>query len=170
MNLKGPGTGISPFVSYLRSIDFLSQSNQEFNKNMLLFYGCRHPKKDFLFKEEILQKYIKYLKNFNVSFSRYLFDKDDINNIHDDSILKYYISNSKYVQDSIKHYSKEITHLIRNLNAYIFVCGDAKNMSKDVYNCIAQCLSSDLNITIEEANSYMLEMVKTKRYKQDIWA
>jgi methionine synthase reductase len=157
----GPGTGIAPFVSYLRSIK--NQRKIDENPHLWLFYGCRHPERDFLYKDEFLNEYSQYLEKYSLSFSRFTISQED-------PILKYHISNSKYVQDSIRHYSKEMVNLINDLNGYIYICGDALNMSKDVYNCFKECLSKELNISSEDSNKYLLEMMKTRRYKQDIWA
>ena len=159
----GPGTGIAPFVSYLRSIKNHGKIKE--NPNLWLFYGCRHPQRDFLYKDEFLNEYSLYLEKYSLSFSRYTPSSDD-----DEAILKHHVSNSKYVQDSLRHYSKEIVNLINGQNGYIYICGDALNMSKDVYNCFVECLSKELNITSDESNKYLLEMMKTRRYKQDIWA
>ena len=41
-------------------------------------------------------------------------------------------STPKYVQDNIRSHSSEIHCLIHDQEAVVFVCGDAKNMAKDV--------------------------------------
>lgn len=158
----GPGTGIAPFIGYLRS-----KKETLKNLNLYLFYGCRDPNKDFLFKDEILNQLAPNLKLFSVSFSRYVYDKTTC---CDDYIEKYHVKESKYVQDSIRFYSKEMVRLIDEQNGYVYVCGDAKNMSKDVFNCFVECLTKELGLSSQDANAYLMNMIKTKRYKQDIWA
>ena len=158
----GPGTGIAPFVGFLRS---KKESLQ--NLNLYLFFGCRDPNKDFLFKEEILNEFAPNLKLFNVSFSRFVYDKT---NGCDELIEKYHVKDTKYVQDAIRFHSNEIVRLINEQNGYVYVCGDAKNMSKDVFNCFVECLTKELNLSSQDANSYLMDMIKAKRYKQDIWA
>lgn len=165
----GPGTGIAPFISFLRHKIALNQSLS----NLWLFYGCRDPEKDFLFKDEIINVYSKSLAKFSISFSRFTYDPNDKSKEETELISfidKHHLPNSKYVQDSIKFYSKEIVDLINEKEGFIYVCGDAKNMSKDVFNCFVECLVKELNISTESANKYLMEMIKTKRYKQDIWA
>ena len=39
---------------------------------------------------------------------------------------------ARYVQDNIVHHGKTLVELIDTAGAYVFVCGDAKNMAKDV--------------------------------------
>ncbi|CAF0711129.1 unnamed protein product [Brachionus calyciflorus] len=158
----GPGTGIAPFIGYLREKkDILN------NLNLYLFYGCRDPEKDFLFKNEILEDFAPNSKLFSVSFSRFVYDEKDK---FVDFIEKHHVKDSKYVQDSIRFHSKEMIQLINEKNGYIYVCGDAKNMSKDVFNCFAECLCKELEMSNEQANKYLMDMIKNKRYKQDIWA
>lgn len=41
-------------------------------------------------------------------------------------------------QDNLKRYGKEITDLIFNENAVIYVCGDAKRMGKDIQNTFVE--------------------------------
>lgn len=158
----GPGTGIAPFIGFLRS-----KKHALKNLKLYLFFGCRHPDKDFLFKQEILSDFAPNLKLFNVSFSRFVYDKT---NCCDEWIEKYHVKDTKYVQDAIRFYSSEIVRLINEQNGYVYVCGDAKNMSKDVFDCFAGCLAKELNLSSHDANAYLMDMIKTKRYKQDIWA
>lgn len=157
----GPGTGIAPFISYLRSKD----ADKNSKSNLVLFYGCRDPTKDFLFKSEVLNFSTTVLSNCYLSFSR-------VSNIENESdiLKKSYQKNAKYVQDSIRMNSKEICHLIHEKSAYVYICGDAANMSKDVLKCFVECLANECNLSVEDSNKYFLDMMKNKRYKQDIWA
>lgn len=160
----GPGTGIAPFISFLRHKKRLVTNDKNLNSSdWYLYYGCRDPNKDFLYKNELCDEYAKnekILKNFYVSFSRY-------NNHGDDELLKQLHSQNtfKYVQDALKANSNEIKELIRNRNAYIYVCGDARNMAKDVFTCLANCIQEPN----DDSNKYLIELMSKKRYKQDIW-
>ncbi len=154
----GPGTGVAPFISYLRS-----QLGQR-DKNLWLFYGCRDPEKDFLFKTEIVDfSEQNLLKKCFVSFSR-------AENSGDVTLKNIYQPGCKYVQDTIRLNSKEIGQLIYEHEAFVYVCGDGAKMSKDVLQCLAECLAEQYSLSLEHASKYLLDMIKTKRYKQDIWA
>jgi methionine synthase reductase len=166
----GPGTGIAPFVSYLRHLE---ASQSEKKPKLWLFYGCRDPTKDFLFKSDIQRLASSFLEKFSISFSRFTHDKTtgSIPNVElTDFIERHHIQNSKYVQDSILRYAKEIAEFMCEQNGYLYVCGDAKNMSKDVLSCLSECLRTQRGMSEEEAAKFLNEMIKTKRYKQDIWA
>ena len=167
--MVGPGTGIAPFISFLRSqhVQIERGLTHKDNLNLYLFYGCRDPTQDFLFKDELTKKLICLLKKLSVSYSR----KDEAIVEQESSIEKeHHVTNSKYVQDSIRFYSKEIIEQVYDQDGFIYVCGDAQNMSKDVLNCFIDCLSKEKSLSAEESNKYFLEMIKSKRYKQDIWS
>ena len=167
----GPGTGIAPFVSFLRSQKAHKQTASEQDPQMWLFYGCRDPFKDFLFKTQMLTVFPEYLTKLSLSYSRLNLEGLTDTGKKDEALsAKFYVTNSRYVQDSIRHYAKEIVTLLNEKNGAVYLCGDAANMSKDVYKCFTDCLSTELSMTLEEANKYMANLVKNKRYKQDIWA
>jgi len=64
--LVGPGTGIAPFRSFWQEI--ISSPREG---DTILFFGCRHPLKDNIYKEEMkeaLQK--RGLTQLHVAYSR----------------------------------------------------------------------------------------------------
>jgi len=71
---------------------------------MVLFYGCRHPDKDFIYKDE-LDEYSRegVLTHLHTAFSRLQ-------------------TNKVYVQDRIWEQRQEIWELIQK-GANIYICG-----------------------------------------------
>lgn len=63
---------------------------------------------------------------------------------------------------------KELTNLIMR-GAFIFVCGDVKVMATQVKEVILQCIEKYGKKTKEEAENYLINMQKEKRYLIDIW-
>ena len=49
--MVGPGTGVAPFRAFVRERVYLAEQGKEVGSTWL-FYGCRHPDKDFLYREE----------------------------------------------------------------------------------------------------------------------
>ena len=47
--MVGPGTGVAPFIGFLQHRRSLSVKKDLLGPSWL-FYGCRHPLKDYLFK------------------------------------------------------------------------------------------------------------------------
>lgn len=173
--LIGPGTGIAPYVSYLRQLKHKATDSGALccpGRRLWLFFGCRRPDWDWLFREELCGgggdgELKSHLDKFSVSFSR-LESTDQVPADLSDRIAT--VSGCKYVQDLLRHYAAEIVRLIDTENALVYVCGDAKNMAKDVQSCLSECLQKHLQIDADQASKYLNDMIKSKRYKQDIWA
>ncbi|KAI4460105.1 nitric oxide synthase-related [Holotrichia oblita] len=141
----GPGTGVAPFVGFLQHLSLEGR-----NLETWLFYGCRYQNKDYLYKND-LEKYLKEncLKKLSVAFSR---DQD----------IKV------YVQDLIKNETGQIYKKIVEENASVYVCGDLKDMMKDVKISIRYCLINN-GMTADEADSFISDMIKMNKYVEDKW-
>lgn len=73
-----------------------------------------------------------------------------------------------YVQDKIREHAQEVLKLIHE-GAFLYICGDAKNMAQGVNAALVDILSEDKKITKEEA-SEMIKMLKTTgRFQEDVW-
>merc|ERR1712154_2867 len=121
------------------------------NIKCVLFFGCRHPNKDYLYKNDwnqFLENGV--LNNLFVAFSRY----DD---------------NKVYVQHLLRENSSLISNMILNDNAYIFVCGDASRMAKDVENAIIELVALHSKMSIIESKKYIEKMKTSNRYNIDVW-
>lgn len=53
--------------------------------------------------------------------------------------------------------------------AIIYVCGDEKNMAKDVMKAITVAFQNVNDLSEEEAQKTIFQLQKDKRYLQDIW-
>ena len=146
----GPGTGLAPFRGFLqeRKNNFKLKSVKA---ETILFFGCRHPDQDYLYREELEEAQKEgYLSKLVVAFSR-----EDPNK-------------KVYVQNKMEEHKQEIFDLIVNKNAYIYICGDGKNMEKSVREALEQLISSLGNKTPEETNQYFATELKN-RYQVDVW-
>ena len=108
-SLIGPGTGIAPFRSFIQERDAREASGKNW-----LFFGDRTFTQDFLYQAE-WQKYLKSgkLNRLDVAFSRDQGEK-------------------VYVQHRILEKGDEVWRWLEQ-GAYIYVCGDATRMAKDVH-------------------------------------
>ena len=141
----GPGTGIAPFRAHMQE-----REEYGYKGNTWLFFGDQHFTTDFLYQTE-WQEWLKdgFLEKMNVAFSR---DTDQ----------------KVYVQHRIAEHSKEFNEWLEK-GASIYICGYEKNMAKDVHQAIRNVLVKEQNLTEEDAESYLKQMKKDKRYQRDVY-
>ncbi|KAF5308397.1 hypothetical protein FQR65_LT06218 [Abscondita terminalis] len=147
----GPGTGVAPFIGFLEHRQIQKEKfNIEFGTSWL-FYGCRYLNKDFLYKSEI-NKYLEkgvLTKLFSCS------SRDGPNKI--------------YVQDLIRANAKDFVEQIVANKAITYVCGDAKNMAKDVKSTITKCIEEHTRWSETETNAFVKQLQENARYIEDVW-
>lgn len=120
-----------------------------------LFFGCRHPEQDYLYREEI-EHYVATgaLSDLHLAFSR----------VND--------APKVYVQHRIEEAdtASALAELIVEHGAYVFVCGDGAHMAKDVHAALCRVLVKHGGIPEAEVEKYMMELLQRKRYIRDIWS
>ncbi len=53
--------------------------------------------------------------------------------------------------------------------AYFYVCGEATRMAKDVDTALVDSIAKGKNVTPDEAQAYLADMKKQKRYQLDVY-
>ncbi|XP_033612067.1 methionine synthase reductase isoform X2 [Fukomys damarensis] len=157
--MVGPGTGIAPFIGFLQHREKLQEQQPDENfGEMWLFFGCRHKERDYLFRDE-LRHFLEHgtLTHLKVSFSR-------------DARLREEKAPPKYVQDSLQLHGQQVAKVLLREHGYIYMCGDAKNMAKDVHNSLVEIISKELGVDKLEAMKTLATLKEEKRYLQDIWS
>ncbi|OCH35171.1 assimilatory sulfite reductase (NADPH) flavoprotein subunit [Aliivibrio fischeri] len=141
----GPGTGIAPFRSFVQERD-----NRDAEGKNWLFFGDRTFTQDFLYQVE-WQKYLKsgIVNQLDVAFSR---DQQE----------------KVYVQHRILEHSAQVWQWLQD-GAYIYVCGDATRMAKDVHEALICVVEQHGQKTREEAEQFVNELRKAKRYQRDVY-
>ncbi|XP_051786766.1 P450 (cytochrome) oxidoreductase b isoform X2 [Erpetoichthys calabaricus] len=147
----GPGTGIAPFVGFVQERAWLKQQGKEVGETVL-YYGCRHKNEDYLYQEE-LEQFEKegVLTKLNVAFSR---DQPE----------------KVYVQHLLKRNKEHLWKLINTDNAHIYVCGDARNMARDVQNTFYDIVSEMGTVSHPQAVDFIKKLMTKGRYSQDVWS
>ncbi|WP_417879708.1 assimilatory sulfite reductase (NADPH) flavoprotein subunit [Vibrio sp.] len=145
MIMIGPGTGIAPFRSFIQE----REARDAEGKNWL-FFGDRTFTQDFLYQVE-WQKYLKsgVLTKLDVAFSRDQAEK-------------------VYVQDRILENAAEVWQWLQQ-GAYIYVCGDANRMAKDVHKALISVAEEQGKLGREQAEAFVNDLRKAKRYQRDVY-
>ncbi|MDW6002051.1 assimilatory sulfite reductase (NADPH) flavoprotein subunit [Vibrio mangrovi] len=143
--MVGPGTGIAPFRSFIQERDNRGASGENW-----LFFGDRTFTQDFLYQVE-WQKYLKsgVLTHMDVAFSRDQAEK-------------------VYVQHRILEKAEQVWQWLQN-GAYVYVCGDATHMAKDVHEALITIAEQQGGLGREQAEEYINELRKAKRYQRDVY-
>ena len=141
----GPGTGIAPFRSFIQERDNRGATGKNW-----LFFGDRTFTQDFLYQVE-WQKYLKsgLLTRLDVAFSR-------------DQNEKY------YVQHRILEQAQQVWQWLEE-GAHIYICGDANRMAKDVHQALVSVVETQGQYSPEEAEAFLNELRKAKRYQKDVY-
>lgn len=147
----GPGTGVAPFRGFIRErVNLRKASDSEVGKT-LLFYGCRNSQEDFLYKQE----WPEYGKVLGDSFEMFTaFSREGPNKV--------------YVQDLLKQHSDTIAQLIKD-GAFIYVCGDASKMARDVQKALTQIIADSREIHEDRAADIVRSFKTQNRYQEDVW-
>ncbi|MBG5949989.1 NADPH-dependent assimilatory sulfite reductase flavoprotein subunit [Proteus sp. G2618] len=141
----GPGTGIAPFRGFMQQRDHDAATGKNW-----LFFGNPHFVEDFLYQVE-WQRYVKsgLLTHIDLAWSR-----DQAHKI--------------YVQDKLRERGSEIWQWLQQ-GAYLYVCGDASRMAKDVEQALLDIVMEYGNKNIEEADEYLSELRLERRYQRDVY-
>ncbi|XP_022621948.1 methionine synthase reductase isoform X2 [Seriola dumerili] len=163
--MVGPGTGVAPFIGFLQQREKERQENPEavFGETWL-FFGCRHRDRDYLFREE-LEGFVSsgILNHLKVCFSRG--DEQE----QEEKEITTSVARPRYVQHNLLLNSQYITEILLRQNGCLYVCGDAKNMAKDVNDTLIEMIKTELQVDQLEAMKRLAGLREEKRYLQDIW-
>ncbi|GJQ10662.1 hypothetical protein GpartN1_g2453.t1 [Galdieria partita] len=141
----GPGTGVAPFRAFLLERERMGSTGRN-----VLFFGCRHKDRDFLYAEELQAFVDRGFLDLFVAFSR-----DQAKKI--------------YVQDIMLEQSAFLWSLLEQ-GAHVYVCGDGTKMANDVHEAwirIVSCQKPDCSR--EEALEFMDALERNSRYQRDVW-
>jgi sulfite reductase (NADPH) flavoprotein alpha-component len=143
--MVGPGTGIAPFRAFVQE-----RRATEATGRSWLFFGDRHFTHDFLYQLE-WQDALKdsVLTRMDVAFSR-------------DTPHKIYVQHKMWEQ------RRDLVDWIES-GAYLYVCGDAKAMAKDVRATLVQAFSDVKALSLEAAEQIVQELERGRRYLQDVY-
>lgn len=139
--MVGPGTGVAPYRGFMQ--ERLQQGSSSEN---WLFFGERHEKENFFYQtfwEELVRK--QFLK-LTTAFSR-----DQAHKI--------------YVQHRMKEHGRELFSWLER-GAYLYVCGDAKRMAKDVEAVLAEIVAE---YSAEDPKAYLKNLRAARRYQRDVY-
>jgi NADPH-ferrihemoprotein reductase len=146
----GPGTGIAPFRGFIQERAKMKKEGKPVGETVL-FFGCRTRAEDFLYEEE-LDEYVKEVPlTLHVAFSREQEEK-------------------VYVTHLLKEQAANIWRIIGQENGHLYVCGDARNMARDVHDIVVEVCQEFGHMTAQDAQQYVKKLETQRRYSADVWS
>jgi len=139
--MVGPGTGIAPFRAFMQERD-----HHEADGDHWLFFGERNAASDFYYEDE--WKGYENLK-LHTAFSRDQTEKT-------------------YVQHKMLKEAEKLYEWLES-GAHLYVCGDAKQMAKDVDKALVQIISEQGKMNPDEAKAHLKSLKKQGRYLLDVY-
>ncbi len=144
----GPGTGIAPFRGFLAERAALKAQGTDLGPAML-FFGCRHPDQDFIYRDELEAHAKAGVADLHVAFSRLGKKKT-------------------YVQDLLRDNRDAVWALLEQ-GARVYVCGDGSRMEPDVRRALSLIYSEEKDVSGEAGDAWLDQMADVGRYNLDVW-
>lgn len=152
----GPGTGVAPFRGFMQERAASGATGRNW-----LFFGNPHARTDFLYQTE-WQEALKrgQLHRLDLAFSR-----DQVTLLDGAARAP---APKAYVQDRLREHGAEV-HAWLEGGAYLYVCGDATRMAKDVHAALLALIAEHGNRSAEEATDYLNALQAQGRYARDVY-
>ncbi len=147
--MVGPGTGLAPFRGFLQERSIQRTSGATLGAAML-FFGCRTPDTDFLYRDELERAASDGIVDLNVAFSR----SDGA---------------KTYVQHLIAKRADDIWALLE-ADAHVYVCGDGSAMEPAVRSAFIDIYCAKAGASRVAGERWLAERVARGRYALDVWA
>jgi sulfite reductase (NADPH) flavoprotein alpha-component len=141
----GPGTGIAPFRAFLEE----RQTTGARGCNWL-FFGNPRRASDFLFEDEL----IAYCRDGLLDRLDTAFSRDQPHKI--------------YVQHRMLEHAAELWAWLED-GAYLYVCGDAERMARDVDRSLAYIVGKEGGTDTAGAKAYLARLAREGRYARDVY-
>jgi cytochrome P450/NADPH-cytochrome P450 reductase len=149
MILVGPGTGFAPFRGFLQERATQSAAGGQIGLS-LLFYGCRHPEHDWLYRAEMERWAVDGVVSLHIAFSAVPSHP------------------WRFVQDALWAEQDRVWHALK-AGAPIYVCGDGRYMAPAVRDTLIRIHMQKAGAAHDASSAWLEQMIEDGRYHQDVF-
>ncbi|KAH6654518.1 hypothetical protein BKA67DRAFT_281483 [Truncatella angustata] len=144
------GTGIAPFRAFIQERKRLKAVGKEVGR-MILFFGCRRPDEDFVYKQEFEESVVALEGALEIitAFSRM------------DGQPK------TYVQDQVNKKAAVVCDLLDN-DASLYICGRA-SMAREVGRVIQSSIAKENGWEESKTSDWSESMKRGNKWQEDVW-
>jgi len=148
--MVGPGTGVAPFRAFVQEAKFLTDKQECKYGPLSLYFGCRHPAKDFIYMDEFESAAKQGVVALVTAFSR--FEEKKV-----------------YVQNRLQEHREELWKLLHAQHASFYVCGGTA-MGRDIRETIVHVAEKVGGMTTKQAQDFLKKLQTEGRYIQELWS
>ncbi|EHY54012.1 hypothetical protein HRR83_004656 [Exophiala dermatitidis] len=152
------GTGLAPFRAFVAERAKLHSIGKPVGE-MLLFFGCRHPDEDFIYRDELMR----------VAVAGSDQDSDS------SPLLKVVTAFSRlpgepkvYVQQRVREYGRQVVDLIEDKGANFYICGRAA-MAREVGASVAEAIKEARGWDDSQVKSWTEGLKRRGKWREDVW-
>lgn len=149
------GTGLAPFRAFVAERAKLYAIGKPVGE-MLLFFGCRRPDEDFIYRDELM---------------RVAGD----GNGEPNSLLKVVTAFSRvsgapkvYVQQRVREYGRQVIDLIEDKGANFYICGRAA-MAREVGASVAEAIKEIKGWNDSDVKTWTEGLKRKGKWREDVW-
>ncbi|XP_033126767.1 nitric oxide synthase, brain-like [Anneissia japonica] len=149
--LIGAGAGIAPFRGFWQSEQKARMLGEKCQSTFTLFFGCRHPDIDYIYKDELLALLLSgVLDSVHVAFSQ----KDN--------------GRKRHVQRELREQSLTVYKKLIEKGGHVYVCGGT-NMARGVRQTLLDILQIHGRMSTKKAEEILQWLKDENRYHEDIF-
>ncbi|CEL01509.1 Putative NADPH--cytochrome P450 reductase [Aspergillus calidoustus] len=156
--LIAAGTGLAPLRAFLHERRQLLKIGRDVG-DMLLFFGCRRPDEDFIYRDELAEMENAFGKQLKIvtAFSR--LDTDGG-------------GKRGYVQERVVEFKEEVRELLVERTGNLYICGRAgmaREVEKRVTGFLAEGENGNGMGSVKAAEEWVRGVKRRGKWQEDVW-